>query len=104
MMRLNLIPNMESARIACSANDTSMRKWAFNLYAGDEPWQIDADSIVLICSNGVTVPCTISGNAVYCDCTEALAAQAGAYRCKLKITKGSELLYTQTFVLWVERI
>lgn len=104
MARLNLIPKTESALIACSVNDTGLRKWSFSLYAGDEPWQIDADSITLVCSNGATVPCTVSNNTVFADCTEALAAEAGAFRCKLKITRGSEVLFTQTFVLLVERI
>lgn len=103
-MRLNLIPKRESARISCSQGDTTLRKWVFQIFNGAERWQIDVDSVVLECSNGAEISGTIEDNTVIVDCTTAVSETAGHYRCKLKFTKGTEVLHTQAFGLWVEGV
>lgn len=101
-MKLNLIPKREAARVSCSWHDTGLRRWAFELYDGGELWNIDADTVTLVCSNGAEVPCTFSGATVSADCTAELSANPGKYYCKLKIEKGTETLFSQAFELWVE--
>lgn len=104
MIRANIIPKTEHTRITCSEGDTSLRKWAFELYADKERWTIDADSVSMQCSNGVEIPGTIEDNTAVFDCTAELSATAGNYRCKLKFTKGTEVLFSQEIGLWVEGV
>lgn len=104
MIRLNLIPKRESARISCSQGDTTLRKWVFQIFNGAERWQIDADSVTLECSNGAEVAGVIEDNTVMVDCTTAVSNTAGHYRCKLRFVKGAEILHTQAFDLWVEGV
>lgn len=102
MIRLNLIPKRETARASCSQGDTTLRKWVFAIYNGPERWQIDADSVTFECSNGAEIVGTIEDNTVIIDCTTAVSENAGHYRAKLRFTKGTEILHTQAFDLWVE--
>lgn len=102
MMRLNLIPKREYTRASCSQGDTTLRKWVFAIYNGAERWQIDADSVTLECSNGAEIPATIEDNTVIVDCTTAVSETVGHYRCKLRFNKGTAILHTQAFDLWVE--
>lgn len=104
MMRLNLIPKREYTMASCSQGDTTLRKWQFHIYNGATRWQIDADSVTLECSNGVEIPGTIEDNTAVFDCTAELSATAGNYRCKLKFTKGTEVLFSQEIDLWVEGV
>lgn len=105
MMRLNLIPKRESARISCSQGDTTLRKWVFLIYNGAERWQIDADSVTFECSNGEEIPARImANNTVSVDCRLPISNTAGHYRCKLRFVKGAEILHTQAFDLWVEGV
>lgn len=102
MMRLNLIPKREYTRASCSWHDTTARKWQFHIYNGKDRWQIDADSVTLECSNGAEVQGTIENNTVVVDCTAEVSADPGHYRAKLRFTKGTAVLHTQAFDLWVE--
>ena len=102
MMRLNLIPKREYTRASCSWHDTTARKWQFHIYNEKDRWQIDADSVTLECSNGAEVPGTIENNTVVVDCTAEVSATPGHYRAKLRFTKGTAILHTQAFDLWVE--
>lgn len=102
MMRLNLIPKREYTRASCSQGDTTLRKWGFHIYNGATRWQIDADSVTFECSNGAEIVGTIEDNTVIIDCTTAVSENAGHYRCKLKFVKGTQILHTQAFDLWVE--
>lgn len=102
MMRLNLIPKREYTRASCSQGDTTLRKWQFHIYNEKDRWQIDADSVTLECSNGAEVPGTIENNTVVVDCTAEVSASPGHYRAKLRFTKGTAILHTQAFDLWVE--
>lgn len=104
MIRLNLIPKRETARASCSRGDTTLRKWGFHIYNGATRWQIDADSVTLECSNGAEIVGTIEDNTVTVDCTTAVSENAGHYRCKLRFTKGTQILHTQAFDLWVEAL
>lgn len=104
MIRLNLIPKRETARASCSQGDTTLRKWQFHIFNGAERWQIDADSVTLECSNGAEISGTVEDNTVIVDCTTAISENAGHYRCKLKFVKGTQILHTQAFDLWVEGV
>lgn len=99
---INLIPQHTITELRCSQGDTVLRKWRLPIYHGDVRWAIDADSVTLECSNGVVIPAEIIGDFVVIDCTEELAARAGTFSCRLKFTKGTDVLFSSHFALKVE--
>lgn len=99
---INLLPQHTITELHCSQGDTALRKWRLPIYHGDVRWAIDADSVVLECSNGAEVTGEILGDFAVFDCTEDLSARAGAYSCRLRFTKGTDVLHTSHFALIVE--
>lgn len=100
-MNISLIPNETISCIYCSKDDTTLRKWEFELYANNIFFMPEGD-ISLVCSNGVEIPITKENNKLYCDCTQQLSSKSGEFDCKIKIKKGDELLYSSLFKLIVE--
>ena len=104
MNRCNLIPKREYTRITCSQGDTGLRRWQFHIFNGSERWTIDADAVIMTCSNGEEIPCTISDNSVVVDCTEGLSEHAGQFKCQFIFTQDDLRLGSQIFDLWVEEL
>lgn len=101
-LKVDLIPQQKILELNCSQGDTELRKWAIDVYLYDSRWVIDAETVTLICSNGAEIPVTISDNQAVIDCTKELSAKAGRFDCKLKFTKGEEILFSSRFFLIVE--
>lgn len=102
-MRINLIPQFETLIVPCSKGDNG-RTFEFTLYNGAEECALNADSVCLLCSNGVTIDGTTSGSYARIDATAELTAKAGCFACNLQFTKGSERISTARFMLWVENV
>lgn len=104
MIKINMIPKTNVTMLTCSQGDTTLRKWTLSMYNGSQPWQIDFETVNLICSNGATVPGTIDGTTVVVDATAELTAKAGAFACMLEFTKDTQILHSQTFMMIVEAL
>jgi len=100
-VRLNLVPQREITNVSCSARDNILRKWEFELFNGDSRWTIDADSVTLVC-RGLEIPGTISQNQAVIEATAELTSLPGCHDAKLLFEKGSEKLYSASFIIWVE--
>lgn len=99
-MKVSMIPN-DVLTIRCSQNDTALRQWTFQLTENDRIYT-PSGTVSLVCSNGVEVPITISGNDLICPCTAELSATSGTFNAKIKIVQNDEILYSQMMKLRVE--
>ena len=100
-MLISMTPNDDVKTIHCSQNDTTLRKWMFNLYNDDELYT-PTGTVSLICSNGTEIPMTNESTGLYCDCTSDLSRVSGTFDCKIKIVNGDEVLHSSLFKLVVE--
>lgn len=96
-----MIPNEPIVTLKCSQNDTTLRKWEFQLYANDA-LIVPLGSYSLICENGARIPLTIDGTSLFCDCTAELSANAGKFIAKIKNVNGDETLYSSLMCIYVE--
>lgn len=103
MTRLNVIPKTGTTIVSCSKGDTTARLFSFDMYAGEEEWEIEADTVTMQISNGAEVTGSFSGNTAEFDCTEEVSATAGQYFGKLKFDSDSAVLYSAAFVFVVEK-
>ena len=101
MVKISMIPNQILTTIKCSQNDTSLRKWEFQLYANDVLIH-PSGQYNLLCGNGANVLLVQDGDLLNCDCTADLSAEAGKFLCKIKNTNGNETAYSSLFILNVE--
>ena len=101
MVKISMIPNQILTTIKCSQNDTSLRKWEFQLYANDVILH-PSGQYNLLCDNGANVLLVQDGDLLICDCTEQLSTKSGKFLCKIKNTDGNEISYSSLFILNVE--
>ena len=87
MYTLNLIPKKETLEIFCSKGDTSLRRFIFELYNGDDQISLDGtETVEFEQSNGVTHQCSIENGHVILDAHANMTALPRRFRSRLKIT------------------
>lgn len=93
MYRLNMIPKKETLEIFCSQGDTSLRRFIFELYNGDDQISLDGtETVEFQQSNGVVL-----------DAYEDMTSDPGTFRSRLKITEaGGGVIHSAVFTLKIE--
>ena len=100
---INLIPQQRVTVIRCSEDDTSMRRFVFQLMVGSSEYALTDETVTYIQSNGAEHECTIEDGMAVLDAYADMTADPGAYRAKIKIEdSGGGILYSAAFVLEVE--
>ena len=101
MYRLNMIPKKETLEIFCSKGDTSLRRFIFELYNGDDPVGLaGSEDIEFQQSNGAVHSCLIEDGKVVLDAYEDMTSDPGTFRSRLKITEaGGGVIHSAVFTL-----
>lgn len=100
---INLIPQQRVTVIRCSEDDTSLRRFVFQLMVGSSEYALTDETVTYIQSNGAEHECTIENGMAVLDACADMTADPGAYRAKIKIEdSGGGILYSAAFVLEVE--
>lgn len=104
MYRLNMIPKKETLEIFCSKGDTSLRRFIFELYNGDDPVGLaGSEDIEFQQSNGAVHSCLIEDGKVVLDAYEDMTSDPGTFRSRLKITEaGGGVIHSAVFTLKIE--
>lgn len=104
MYRLNMIPKKETLEIFCSKGDTSLRRFIFELYNGDDPVGLaGSETIEFQQSNGAVHSCLIEDGKVVLDAYADMTAEPGRYRSRLKIAEqGGGVIHSAVFTLKIE--
>lgn len=104
MYRLNMIPKKETLEIFCSKGDTSLRRFIFELYNGDDPVIFaGSETIEFQQSNGAVHSCLIEDGKVVLDAYEDMTSDPGTFRSRLKITEaGGGVIHSAVFTLKIE--
>ena len=104
MYRLNMIPKKETLEIFCSKGDTSLRRFIFELYNGDDPVGLaGSEDIEFQQSNGAVHSCLIEDGKVILDAYEDMTSDPGAFRSRLKITEtDGGVIHSAVFTLKIE--
>lgn len=112
-IRLNMIPGGVMPVVYASQYDNQTNALIFELYNGDEPFDVPSGAAVLI--NGTKPPvdgqltgfsysaASISGNRVVCNVTQQMTAVPGNVLCELRIRTATQIIGSVNFVLKVER-
>lgn len=106
---LNLIPGGVLPVVNVSQYDEQNGSLIFNLYNGDVPYTIPANTSGLINGqkpdkNVFSYPvAALSGSAITCNCTKQMTAVAGDVLTELRLRRGDEIIGTCNFILRVER-
>lgn len=99
--------------VYASQYDNQTNALIFELYNGDEPFDVPSGAAVLI--NGTKPPvdgqltgfsysaASISGNRVVCNVTQQMTAVPGNVLCELRIRTATQIIGSVNFVLKVER-
>ena len=100
---INLIPQQRVTVIRCSEDDTTLRRFVFQLMVGSSEYALTDETVTYIQSNGAEHECTIENGMAVLDAYADMTADPGAYRAKIKIEdSGGGILYSAAFVLEVE--
>ena len=104
MYRLNMIPKKETLEIFCSKGDTSLRRFIFELYNGDDPVVLaGSETIEFQQSNGAEHSCSIEDGKVILNAYEDMTSVPGIFRSRLKITEtGGGVIHSAVFTLKIE--
>lgn len=104
MYTLNLIPKKETLEIFCSKGDTSLRRFIFELYNGDDPVGLaGSEDIEFQQSNGAVHSCLIEDGKVVLDAYEDMTSDPGTFRSRLKITEtDGGVIHSAVFTLKIE--
>lgn len=105
-INLNMVPGSVYPVVHVNQFDNDAGALIFKLYNG-AAFSIPSSSAVVINGTkpdgyGFTYPATYSGNTVTADLTEQMTAVVGEVKCELRITKGTNVVGTQDFILLVE--
>lgn len=113
IIKLNLIPGGVMPVVYASQYDNQTNALIFELYNGDEPFDVPSGAAVLI--NGTKPPvdgqltgfsysaASISGNRVVCNVTQQMTAVPGNVLCELRVRTATQIIGSVNFVLMVER-
>lgn len=106
-MNIDLIPNGAIKRVHVSQNDIG-RTLTFNLFNDSLAYTIPNGATVKIQGTkpsgfGFSETCTVSGNTVTIDTTEAMTDEFGYIEAELQITNSGDVLGTSNFILAVEK-
>lgn len=104
MYTLNLIPKKETLEIFCSKGDTSLRRFIFELYNGDDQISLDGtETVEFQQSNGAVHSCSIEDGKVILNAYEDMTSVPGIFRSRLKITEtGGGVIHSAVFTLKIE--
>ena len=104
MISLSMIPQKQSLELFCSQGDTSLRRFIFELYNGDDPVIFaGSETIEFQQSNGAVHSCSIEDGKVVLDAYEDMTSVPGIFRSRLKITEaGGGVVHSAVFTLNVE--
>lgn len=106
-MNINIVPNGAIKRVHVSQNDIG-RTLTFNLFNDSLAYTVPTGATVKIQGTkpsgfGFSETCTVSGNTVTIDTTEAMTDEFGYIEAELQITNSGDVLGTSNFILAVER-
>lgn len=101
---IDMIPQRIATEIPVSQGDTSLRRFEFILIAGGNQIALSAtETAEFTQENGARHNCIIEDGKAILDAYEDMTANAGQYRCKLKITEaGGGVIHSAAFILKVE--
>ena len=104
MYRLNMIPKKETLEIFCSKGDTSLRRFIFELYNGDDQISLDGtETVEFQQSNGAVHSCSIEDGKVILNAYEDMTSDPGTFRSRLKITEtDGGVIHSAVFTLKIE--
>lgn len=106
-MNLDIIPNGAIKRVHVSQNDVG-RTLTFELFNNSTSYTIPSGATVKIQGTkpsgfGFSETCTVSGNVVTVDTTEAMTDEHGYIEAELQITNSGDVIGTANFVLAIEK-
>lgn len=106
-MNLNIIPNGAIKRVHVSQNDVG-RTLTFELFNNSTSYEVPSGATVKIQGTkpsgfGFSETCTVSGNTVTIDTTEAMTDEYGYIETELQISYSGNVLGTSNFILAVEK-
>lgn len=104
---LNLIPSSVPAIVKASQYDKDSRTIEFNLYKGDEVFEIPSGSTVMVMgtkrdNTGYEYPCTFSGSKVSFDIQDQMTVLSGEHKAEIRIVNNDEILGTANFRFFIE--
>ena len=104
MISLSMIPQKQSLELFCSQGDTSLRRFIFELYNGDDPVVLaGSETIEFQQSNGAVHSCSIEDGKVILNAYDDMTSVPGIFRSRLKITEaGGGVIHSAVFTLNVE--
>ena len=104
MISLSMIPQKQSLELFCSQGDTSLRRFIFELYNGDDPVIFaGSETIEFQQSNGAVHSCSIEDGKVILNAYEDMTSVPGIIRSRLKITEaGGGVIHSAVFTLKIE--
>lgn len=102
--KIDMIPQETATVIPVSQGDTSLRRFEFILTDGGNQIALSGtETAEFTQENGARHNCTIQNGKAILDAYADMTANAGQYRCKLKITEsGGGVINSAAFVLKVE--
>ncbi len=86
MIKIEMIPRKRVVKIYASQYDTGARKFEFELIHNGEAYPLTTETVTFVMPTGVEHDCTISNGRAVLDCYADMTAEAGVYRCKLRVT------------------
>ena len=106
-MNLDIIPNGAIKRVHLSQNDIG-RTLTFNLFNDSLAYTVPIGATVKIQGTkpsgfGFSETCTVSGNTVTIDTTEAMTDEFGYIEAELQITNSGDVIGTSNFILAIEK-
>lgn len=104
MISLSMVPQKQSLELFCSQGDTSLRRFIFELYNGDDPVVLaGSETIEFQQSNGAVHSCSIEDGKVVLDAYEDMTSDPGTFRSRLKITEtDGGVIHSAVFMLKIE--
>lgn len=107
-INLNLIPGTVAPRIWATQNDTGLRAFTFNLFAGADPYDVDSGYTVMLVGTKpdhttFAYECDVDDNTATADCSAQMTALVGNVLCAVKVVDGeNNVAASANFVLVVE--
>lgn len=107
-INLNLIPGTVAPRIWATQNDTGLRAFAFNLFSGADPYDVDSGYTVMLVGTKpdhttFAYECDVEDNTATADCSAQMTALVGNVLCAIKVVDGeNNVAASANFVLVVE--
>lgn len=102
--KIDMIPQEIATVVPVSQGDTSLRRFEFVITSAGEQIALSAtETAEFTQENGARHNCTIQDGKAILDAYADMTANAGQYRCKIKITEtGGGVISSAAFILRVE--